>query len=300
VKFSAILLSWQRPANIPLVVESIRSFNGVDEVIVWNNNGAEPLTVHGATVINAPRNFGCFARFTAATLAKHENLWFQDDDLILTPDQFDLIRAAYAFDKERLYGAFGRRLRSGQYVAEDCSGEVDIILGRTTMCHKALLHHAFEMPAAVATPREDDIHFSLQNRRKHFALDVGPINDLGLLDTKGASLQPNHLESRQAAVDTCFRYFGQESFHTADEQIRFWLSNAAGMEERVRLRHEVALDKERMAVLESNLQAAQRENESTHTRIADLQEQLSSRTVKQAQALVRGVRRAVQLVSRPR
>ena len=48
---------------------------------------------------------------------------------------------------------------------------------------------------------EDDIAFSLLSRRKHLAVNVEPIEDLGMSDGAALHLQPEHYARRQAAVE---------------------------------------------------------------------------------------------------
>ncbi|HUJ24896.1 MAG TPA: hypothetical protein VLW85_02680 [Myxococcales bacterium] len=200
--FSAVLLSWKRAHNLPAIVRSLQEVPQVREILVWNNDASRRLEVPGATVVNAPRNFMCLARYGLTPLARHDNIWFQDDDLVLRPDQFAALLDAYARDPSRIYGARGRNLRDGHYVFEDAYGDVDIVLGQTMMFHRSLLRHAFETLGAVSAPIvEDDIVFSLSCRRKHVAVNVEPLQDLGMSDDAALFRLPGHAERRQAAVD---------------------------------------------------------------------------------------------------
>ena len=202
LRFSAVLLSWKRAHNLPLLVRELRQIPQIGEVLVWNNNPAQRLDLPGATVIEAPRNFTCLPRYCLVPLARFDHIWFQDDDLLIRPRQFAALLAAYAKDPSRIYGCRGRNLREGKYVFADAYGEVDIVLGQTMMFHRRLLREAFAALGELPPPTmDDDIAFSLSCRRRHLAVNVEPIEDLGMSDGAALHLQPQHGAKRQAAVD---------------------------------------------------------------------------------------------------
>ena len=200
--FTAVLLSWKRAHNLPAIVRRLREIEQVREVLVWNNDPDRRLDLPGAQVVQAPRNFMCFARYALAPLARYDNIWFQDDDLLLRPHQFGALLAEYAKDPSRIVGCRGRNLENGRYRAEDVYGEVDIVLGQAMMFHRSLLQHAFASLGTLPPPTvEDDIAFSLSLRRKHLAVNVEPFEDLGMCDEAALHRKPEHYARRQEAVE---------------------------------------------------------------------------------------------------
>ncbi|THD72496.1 MAG: hypothetical protein E7813_03790, partial [Bradyrhizobium sp.] len=101
---SAILLSWRRPENIARIVAELRTWKRIGEIMVWNNNPDQNLTLPGATIINSGRNFGCLARYGLVALADNDTIWFQDDDLLVSEAQFEKLFASYLKDAGRIYG----------------------------------------------------------------------------------------------------------------------------------------------------------------------------------------------------
>lgn len=200
--FTAILLSWQRRHNLPAVVDELRSIPQVREVLIWNNDPANPLEVPGANVVQAPRNFRCLPRYGLVPLARYDNIFFQDDDLLVHSHQFGALLTEYAKDQSRIYGLRGRNLRDGRYVFEDVWGDVDVVLGQSMMFHRKLLREAFatlgDLPPMDTC---DDIAFSLSCRRKHRAVNAEPLDDQGMSDGASLHLQPGHAARRQEAVD---------------------------------------------------------------------------------------------------
>lgn len=233
------------------VVASLQEMPHIDEILVWNNTPEETLDLPGALVFRAPKNFGCFPRFAVATVAKNDLLWFQDDDLLLSPTQFQTIADSHARAPDRIHGAFGCNVGPDRTYSSDLVyGEVDMVLGRAFMCSKALLAFALSPPAVPTMPREDDIHFSLQCRRRHVAVDIGPVIDLGSRDEHANFLKPGHLESRHAAGATCLSY---AEAHPSEAELR-------------------------------------RQLLAVETELAQAREQLSSRSVRAVQAMVRRAR----------
>lgn len=209
--FSAVLLSWKRPQNLPVVIESLRAIRHIAEIVVWNNNPEHKLVIDepDVLVINAPKNYKCFARYCVAPLASHNDLWFQDDDVCLAPEQFNLLLRHYLSNPARIYGCRGRAIENGRYVAAERYGDVDIIIGQTLMFHRSLLAGLFGAVGKLPPIEEDDIAFSLSLGRKHRAVHVGKLRDLGMSDAAALHKQSGHFARRQNAVEVYGRYFAQ-------------------------------------------------------------------------------------------
>ena len=90
---TACLLSWQRPDNIRLIVESLHSLEFVDEVLVWSNNPQAQLSfsLPKVRVISSLENLGCAARYLCAAQARNAVVYTQDDDALVldVAERFD-------------------------------------------------------------------------------------------------------------------------------------------------------------------------------------------------------------------
>ncbi len=203
--FSAVLLSWKRPYNLPRILTSLKEIPYISEILLWNNNPEVQLKFDGVTTINSEKNFFCFPRYLVATLAQNENLWFQDDDLEISREQFIMLAREYKKDPSRVYGFRGQNLENGKVnpVRWDY-GDVDLILGQTTMFHKSLLQKAISatLDSPFPTyPLEDDVMLSLSSEKKPFALNMEPLIDLGSDDDVALFKQEGFVERRQQLVD---------------------------------------------------------------------------------------------------
>jgi hypothetical protein len=201
-EISVILLSWKRVANLAPIIDSLRRSPLVGEIIVWNNNPEVQLELPGALVFSAPQNYFGLARYCVAPLARHDTIWFQDDDMLLEPEQLLRVHSVYAQDPARIYGCRGRNVIDGRYRFEDVFGECDIILGQSMLFHRRLLANFFRYAAAIPPITiGDDIVFSLSCGRRHFAVDVEPVRQLGWDDEVALWRRPDHFDRRQNMVD---------------------------------------------------------------------------------------------------
>jgi hypothetical protein len=199
---TAILLSWRRHAMLERIAADIAGWDRIGEVIVWNNDPDTALSLPFATVVHSGRNFGCLARYAMIPLARHDTIWFQDDDLIISQPQFERIHAAYAADPSRIYGRQGRNLKDGRYVPKAAYGECDIMLGQTMLFHRSLLRHLTDCLGVVPLSTfADDIAFSLACPSRHFAVDVEPVEEIGWNDDNALWRRPGHFDERQDQVD---------------------------------------------------------------------------------------------------
>jgi hypothetical protein len=82
---TACLLSWKRPDNIRLIVDSLQALEFIDEILVWNNNPEIELSysLPNVRVIQSPKNLGCAARYVCAAQARNEVIYTQDDDALV-------------------------------------------------------------------------------------------------------------------------------------------------------------------------------------------------------------------------
>lgn len=83
---TAVLLSWKRKPNMPLIIDALRAQTVPVEVWLINNDGAEDF---GADrLISIPWNAGEWARYPVAGRVETEYCLFQDDDFMLNDDTY--------------------------------------------------------------------------------------------------------------------------------------------------------------------------------------------------------------------
>src|SRR5512139_162923 len=201
-KITALLLSYKRQQNLREILQSLQATKLVSEVIVWNNNPDLRLKGGAAVkVINSTHNFKAYARYAAAFLAANDLILFQDDDLVLRPDDVAALHRELTDDPGRIYGVEGRNLTDGNYAPEMVFGEVDIVLGRLMLFSKQLLASVYgEMLKLTPIERGDDIAFSLLTGVKHIAPRT-PWKELDGADEHALWRHPDHYSKRQEMVD---------------------------------------------------------------------------------------------------
>lgn len=210
-EISAILLSWKREKNLPLIVDSLCRWPRIGEILVWNNNPDVKLDLPGATVINSPQNYYGMARYCAVYLARHDVIWFQDDDMLFEAEQLEKIYDAFRSDPTRIYGGRGRNIGRARYRVTNIYGECDIILGQSMLFQRRFLSNFFryvnEIPSDLLI--EADVIFSLSCERRHFAVDVEPVKEMGWDDEVALCRRPDHFKRRRQIVDLILKLQGK-------------------------------------------------------------------------------------------
>ncbi|EGG00485.1 uncharacterized protein MELLADRAFT_111799 [Melampsora larici-populina 98AG31] len=92
---TAVLLNWNRPENVVLIVAHLCRYDFIHSIIIWNNNhDSNPLkkedfvhtecASHKLSIINSPSNLYFVSRYLACLQSVTEYCFFQDDDTIVT------------------------------------------------------------------------------------------------------------------------------------------------------------------------------------------------------------------------
>ncbi|OGM59544.1 hypothetical protein A2955_01230 [Candidatus Woesebacteria bacterium RIFCSPLOWO2_01_FULL_37_19] len=205
-KLSVVLLSWKRPKNIPIILNKLYAVKRVDEIVLWNNNPEITFSYKNPKlqVINSPINYGPIIRYCLTGILKNNNIMFQDDDLYHTKEQIEKLFLAYVKDTSRIYGPLGRNLENFKYIKKNSWGNVDIVIGRTTLFHKRHLYKFFKyLGSWNGVFEDDDILFSFALKRKHRVVDIGGINELPNINA--LSKRPGRINERQEMVDYCLK-----------------------------------------------------------------------------------------------
>jgi glycosyltransferase involved in cell wall biosynthesis len=170
---SACLVSWKRPQHLPRIVASIAAHPFITEVLVWNNNPAVDLDVHGDSVrvIDAPRNFGCYGRYLCAQQARNDLIYTQDDDVLVhnVPEIVD----AFTADPSRMAHALAPRHFEARH--DLVFGDAQLgWLGWGAIFDRSWLDQFRQLPPEVLGSRlferEADVYFSIMFRHGHQTL----------------------------------------------------------------------------------------------------------------------------------
>jgi hypothetical protein len=116
---SVVIMSWARPDNIKLLVDTYLSpayGEVVGHIYIFNANPkygdklnrSLPLQDDRLTLIQTSRDMGLHARFATAMLAKTETVWIQDDDLMMGPEGFRILMDGIEEEPEVMHGVYGR------------------------------------------------------------------------------------------------------------------------------------------------------------------------------------------------
>jgi hypothetical protein len=162
------LLSWKRPKNIPILLDTIKAQKVESRVFLWDN-GEEPVEDDRIDwIVRSSVNMLCWPRWFMACQADTEYVCTLDDDLCFKDHGVlgDGIEALETLDDHKIVGPFGRILSpAGLYSGgsnvwgseedRETNWPVDVIKGRHMVVKTRILRN--RLPMAIPPPPEDDI-----------------------------------------------------------------------------------------------------------------------------------------------
>ncbi len=197
---TAVLMSWKRKPNMPLIIEALRSQTVPVEIWLINNNGQEDFGADRTTFHNPSP--GEWARYPIAGRVETEYCMFQDDDYALGDDQFlhDALAIHDEMCPDNLLGVAGRGIQETypHYRPDivDRDGYASILKGHFQLFKTEIVRRA-RMPIL---PDASDIYWSLDigngwpvhyvSQELSRRLDTLPRYDVGY------ELRPDHMSSR--------------------------------------------------------------------------------------------------------
>ena len=205
--FSLILLNYKRPQNVQKIVDAMKDFACINEIIISNGDVANSINYIDEKVkIYDDYNdlngvYSLELRFICGLRATNENIIIMDDDVYIVEDEFNKLVAEYHRNPNRIVGYFGRNIDKG-YNGENAVGDVDIVLTRLLVCQKKLcslffickpmIEHIYKKGEPYGNG--EDIFFSfigsIYYKRKHVCLDN--IRIVNLPQNDAISARKNH------------------------------------------------------------------------------------------------------------
>lgn len=222
-EMTIILLNYQRPGNIPIILDSIGRQTIRPVVFLWNN-GMDEVNFPGVDRYEkSGSNEGCMVRWKMALKADTPYIMSLDDDLCFARDDAlaDVLESLHAMDdparivgpagcrlgenlsytsRRDVYAGYARPHRKEQAVRTSASEVVDMVKGRSMAFRRQCLD-GLDLPSE----REDDIYLSAvlsKGARGFHRVPVrldGAFRELPELGV-GNWKKPGHLQSRDRAA----------------------------------------------------------------------------------------------------
>ena len=193
-KAVAVLLSYKRPNNLPLIAKTLLKLPFISKVIVSNNNPDLKMEDYFSfsdqrlELINQPERRRAGFRFGIVKEMKAENYIFIDDDLFLKPSQITTLYQALLNDPTIPHGVWGQRFiqDEGQYtrmeIIRNFNGELDVI-NRAYFLTNQHVKTFFELLNGIGIADivdlkfGDDMILSFSGSGRPCCHDVGPLLD---------------------------------------------------------------------------------------------------------------------------
>jgi hypothetical protein len=142
--FSLIILNFKRPDNVIKIINNIKTFKYIDEIIVSNGKLDTAIRLNDEKIViyddyNTINNiYSLDRRFICGLRAKNDNIIIIDDDIYITEDELYKLVTEYNKNTKRIVGKWGRNLNKGEYEYKDINGETDIVLTKLLICKRNL------------------------------------------------------------------------------------------------------------------------------------------------------------------
>lgn len=140
--YSIILLNWGRPNNVYKIVDNMKKYKYIDEIIISNGKEENSVKIKDNKVrvfndfyIN--NKYGLDRRFINGLRAKNNDIIIIDDDININENELNKLISEYENNKNRIVGCVGRNMNNG-YSFKDCYGDVDIVLTKLIIFQKKL------------------------------------------------------------------------------------------------------------------------------------------------------------------
>lgn len=199
---SACLLSWKRPQNLPVIIATLREFDFINEILVWNNNPELRLEVDDpiTRVIDSEDNAMCYGRFLCAAQARNRVIYVQDDDAV-NHDIAGLYREFLADPDRIAHALIPNHYERGQ--RQIYGAAHNALLGWGAFFRQEWISLFNNLPASMfqdpLTLREADKLFSMLLEREHNTVR-GEISLLGSHSKPGVALWREPLNRLQTGL----------------------------------------------------------------------------------------------------
>jgi hypothetical protein len=210
--FSLVILNYKRPNNTRQILDNMKHFKFIDEIIISNGdrNGSINYIDLKVKTYNDYENFNAIysldRRFVCGLRAKNDDIIILDDDIYIEENELEKIVLEYKSNPNRIVGHFGRNIDK-DYTYTNVFENVDVVLTKILICKKKLcslfflckpmIEHIYKKGEPYGNG--EDIFFSfiasIYYKRKNFCLRNIAVKELAQNDAVGA--RPNHLSYRR-------------------------------------------------------------------------------------------------------
>lgn len=204
-KAVAVLLSYKRPKNLPLIAKTLLKLDFISRVIVSNNNPEMKMEDYfdfsdtRLELINQKERRRAGFRFGIVQHLDAENYIFIDDDLFLKPSQIITLYQALLDNPSVPHGIWGQQYRKDDEpykrfdIIRNYDGELDVInrayfLTRRHVDNFFNILNAIGVSDIVDLQFGDDIILSFSGRGRPICHDVGPLLDCPSKDEDGVAI----------------------------------------------------------------------------------------------------------------
>lgn len=142
--FSLIILNYKRPQNTIQIVDKMKRYTFIDEIIISNGNSDASVNYTDSKVkiyndyTDLNNIYSLDLRFVCGLRAKNEDIIIIDDDVLIEEGELHKIVMEYNKNPRRIVGTFGRNIIDNKYIVKNAFEECDVVLTKLLLCKKKL------------------------------------------------------------------------------------------------------------------------------------------------------------------
>ena len=196
-KYSIVILNYNRPHNIPIILKNLVQFKFIDKIIISNGKINTSIKYEHPKVILFDDSYnnkihGLDLRFLRMLYCDTDNVIIMDDDMIIEQNELIKLLLEYEKNNNRIVGVNGRNIDEKlNYIMKEAYGELPIVLTKLMVCKKSLsylffyckplIEHIYK--EGIPYGNGEDIFFSyvvsLFYDKLHLSLNGIKIKDIG-------------------------------------------------------------------------------------------------------------------------
>ena len=227
-QFSAVIINYARPWNLPKIISSLNDF-GVNDVLVWDQSPLPELSaerfISNGTVIVADTNVFTAGRYIAVQFADHDHILTVDDDYSVTKHGWECLADKYDGNRiaVQLPVAHGKYSQAIHGLTWTCFGYGSIIprslIDKFMVAHNEAYGHdaLFHMKADrifSSYVGEWDILKAMPDI--HYTALKNPNGDMSETDENAIHLRDDHWPLTMEAMDRGLRLRSLRTSQTRD------------------------------------------------------------------------------------
>lgn len=203
----------KRKNNLLNILDQQHDYSLLDNILVYTTYDVDLSKYPKVNHIRSTQDLGLRMRWHLASFSPSNEVFLQDDDLIVPEETFDGLFCLYKQDQDRVYSLHGRKVEpDGSYKPNILvNGNADFVLTRFALMNKKLIPYVIHNENIVNVGKNgEDILLSYTCRSVYnkYPKSITGLPYSSLEEFEGLHSQPNFLNERFEIINKCREKLG--------------------------------------------------------------------------------------------